>query len=214
MIADNSRPPRFAERLVEWSLPEADREVVLGDLQEEFAATANRAGRAAAVRGYLWQTARSIGSNLIRRSREKLDRDRAAAALSLNDAVPRLRQRIFWATQVVALAVVLLSTYTTNLAVWLPATVGSVVALLAVLLWNPFPSPTKSRLAKARQTRRSRLFGLLLFPSLLLAHSIFPPQHYYDFRMGFVASGIAALLSALWPDKRWPIARASDPADS
>jgi hypothetical protein len=53
-------PPRFAERLIELSLPEAAREVVLGDLQEEFAATAARAGRSVAVRGYLWQTATSV----------------------------------------------------------------------------------------------------------------------------------------------------------
>jgi hypothetical protein len=63
------KPPRLAERLVRWSLPDCDcdRDAVLGDLQEEFAALSSADGHAAACRWYWAQTARSIGPNLIRR---------------------------------------------------------------------------------------------------------------------------------------------------
>jgi putative ABC transport system permease protein len=50
-----------------WSLPKADREAILGDLLEEFATLAARAGSSDASRWYWRQTRRSLLPNLRRR---------------------------------------------------------------------------------------------------------------------------------------------------
>jgi hypothetical protein len=70
------RPPRLAERALTWSLPAADREAVLGDLQEEFTAVATGSSRAAASRWYWTQTLTSVGPNVVRRIRFARERRR------------------------------------------------------------------------------------------------------------------------------------------
>ena len=64
-------PPALAERLLRWSLPDDDRDVVLGDLQEEFVARAAESGRVHARHWYWQQTLLSIGPNLVRRVRRQ-----------------------------------------------------------------------------------------------------------------------------------------------
>jgi putative ABC transport system permease protein len=52
-----SDPPAFAQRLVAWTLTDADRDVVLGDLAEEFAARVDRDGPRRARQWY-WRQCR------------------------------------------------------------------------------------------------------------------------------------------------------------
>jgi hypothetical protein len=65
----SGRPPALAERIAGASLAPCDRQAVMGDLEEEFAALEVRAGRAAANRWYWAQTATSLAPNLVRRFR-------------------------------------------------------------------------------------------------------------------------------------------------
>jgi hypothetical protein len=65
------RPPKFAERLLAWSVPDDDRMFMLGDCEEEHAAIANARGRTAADRWYRRQVGRSLGRNLLRRTRSR-----------------------------------------------------------------------------------------------------------------------------------------------
>jgi putative ABC transport system permease protein len=60
------RPPRAAEWLLTRSLPESDREAVLGDASEEFLHRAERDGPPAARRWYWRQLRRSFFINLLR----------------------------------------------------------------------------------------------------------------------------------------------------
>ncbi len=207
-----AKPPRLAERLIEWSLPEADREAVLGDLQEEFAATVNLEGRSAAVRGYLWQAARSVASNLIRRRRELLDRYRAEDVAAANDPQPFLRTYGFYVVMAIVVAMALLSTFGMRLWVGLLMLPIGMIALVAGALWNPYPSPSSNRLGKARRARRVRLYFVLLIPANLVTSLILGPQRSPAWTA--VATVLALLASQWWPNNRWPIARASDPVES
>jgi putative ABC transport system permease protein len=63
------KPPKFAERLLAWSVPEDDRLFMLGDCAEEHAAIASARGPAAANRWYRTQVLRSVARNLMRRNR-------------------------------------------------------------------------------------------------------------------------------------------------
>lgn len=60
-------PPRLAERLLKWSLGAADREAVLGDMCEEYAARTEQNGPRAAGRWYWAQVRRSLLVNVRRR---------------------------------------------------------------------------------------------------------------------------------------------------
>jgi predicted permease len=76
------RPPRLAGWLLERSLRPADREVVAGDLAEEFAMRAARDGVGGARRWYRRQVRRSIGPSL---------RNRAGRTHDAREVVPRAR---------------------------------------------------------------------------------------------------------------------------
>jgi hypothetical protein len=65
----NAEPPRRAERILDWSLTDAERGAVMGDMQEEFADLAQRLGPAVARRWYWRQTVVSVWPNLLRRWR-------------------------------------------------------------------------------------------------------------------------------------------------
>jgi predicted permease len=63
-------PPRWSEWLIAHTLPERDRDAVVGDLAEEFAErAAGPSGRRAASRWYAGQLLRSVRPNLARRLR-------------------------------------------------------------------------------------------------------------------------------------------------
>jgi hypothetical protein len=85
-----SRPPALAERIVRASLAPVDRQAVMGDLQEEFAALEAQTGPAAASRWYWVQTATSFAPNLVRRLRHSWLLQRPEA----NSAEARRRRRM------------------------------------------------------------------------------------------------------------------------
>jgi hypothetical protein len=62
------RPPRLAQWLAGYSSGSLDREVLLGDLQEEFADHLRARGRAYAWAWYWSQAVRSVAPNLVRRA--------------------------------------------------------------------------------------------------------------------------------------------------
>ena len=73
------RPPKLAEQLIGWSLPAADRSVVLGDLAEEFDALATERDVRSARRWYRRQVRRSLVTNLRRRLGPAMPPERAGA---------------------------------------------------------------------------------------------------------------------------------------
>lgn len=60
MTADHLSPPRWAERIASWRLPDDRREFVLGDLDEEFRHRAIQQSRADATRWYWRQAWRTL----------------------------------------------------------------------------------------------------------------------------------------------------------
>lgn len=58
------RPPRVLERLCALTLPSHQREIVLGDLAEEYARRAGRSGARAANVWYVRELLRSLGPTL------------------------------------------------------------------------------------------------------------------------------------------------------
>jgi hypothetical protein len=81
-------PPRWAERLLRWSLAPDERAAVLGDVQEEFAAIADN-DPARAVRWYRIQTLASVVPNVARQIRNQW----AEARYVINDEDRRARYR-------------------------------------------------------------------------------------------------------------------------
>ncbi len=73
------RPPKVAEQLIAWSLPPADRSVVLGDLAEEFDALAAERGIRSARQWYGRQVRRSLVTSLRRRFEPAMPPERAGA---------------------------------------------------------------------------------------------------------------------------------------
>jgi putative ABC transport system permease protein len=64
------RPPRLAQAFLARLVPPGDRDAVLGDLAEEFAARVARDGRTSARRWYWRQLKRSTGPTLAERTRD------------------------------------------------------------------------------------------------------------------------------------------------
>lgn len=86
------QPPKWAERLVTWSVGDDDRDAALGDLAEEFAERATRDGARAARRWY-WRQARASAVNGLRnRRRHSIAQLIAAGSFrDLRDAARSLR---------------------------------------------------------------------------------------------------------------------------
>jgi hypothetical protein len=199
----DTRPPWLAERLLTWSLPEADRDAVLGDLHEEFVAAVVRDGRRAAVRSYASQTARSIGSNLFRKLRGLIARDSGGVASELRPHAP-------WLVQGAVAAMLMLVTFSMRLWLIVIVLIVSVPALLVSLVWNPVPSPRLHQPDRARQIRRRQLGSGLLFVLILLLMSALPLIH--SSLWAALPPVVALTAARWWPNDRWPIARRSDPA--
>ncbi len=81
-------PPRWAERLLGWSLAPDERAAVLGDVQEEFGALADQ-NPARAARWYWRQTLASVIPNIARQIRNQW----AEAREVVNDDERRARRR-------------------------------------------------------------------------------------------------------------------------
>ena len=159
------RPPRFAERLLAWSVPDDDRVFMLGDCEEEHAAIAAAQGPAAADRWYRRQAYRSIGRNLLRRTgsrRPPVRKDSFVTTLwlDLKYALRQLRR-----TPGFALPAIL------TLALGIGAATAVFTVVDRVVL-RPLPYPESERLVRVWD--RDEPAGLLYFSVA--------PAHYFDWQ--------------------------------
>ena len=81
----NHQVPRLAARILAWSLPEADREAVLGDLSEEFQSRAEELTPRSARQWYWSQVRRSLSANFRRRFTESFSRPSSPFGGSMRD---------------------------------------------------------------------------------------------------------------------------------
>jgi hypothetical protein len=198
------RPPHLAERVVTWSLFPADREAVLGDLQEEFAAVADKSGADAAWCWYWTQTIGSIVPNILRRVRGAYELRRLAES----DSGRQMRQSIR------PFSVLLIITPIAGGAVliWGGAEhlstaffVFGVVAEsfgLTMLLASVLPPGLIDRETAAINMRRNSLFWLVLVVSGPL-RLFFVPHQYHHLTVDTEFFLFTAIL--LWPKRYWPI---------
>ena len=159
------RPPRFAERLLAWSVPDDDRVFMLGDCEEEHAAIAVAQGSAAADRWYRRQAYRSIGRNLLRRTgsrRPPVRKDSFVTTLwlDLKYALRQLRR-----TPGFALPAIL------TLALGIGAATAVFTVVDRVVL-RPLPYPESERLVRVWD--RDEPAGLLYFSVT--------PAHYFGWQ--------------------------------
>lgn len=159
------KPPRFAERLLAWSVSDDDRVFMLGDCAEEHAAIASARGRAAADRWYRLQVVRSLSRNLMRRTRSRrppVRKDLFVTTLWL-DLKYALRQL----QRVPGFALPAILT--------LALGIGAATAVFAVVdrvVLRPLPYPEPERLV--RLWDRDEAAGLAYFSVA--------PAHYFDWQ--------------------------------
>ena len=159
------RPPRFAERLLAWSVPDDDRVFMLGDCEEEHAAIAVEQGPAAADRWYRRQAYRSIGRNLLRRTgsrRPPVRKDSFVSTLwlDLKYALRQLRRAPGFALPAI---------------LTLALGIGAATAVFTVVdrvVLRPLPYPESERLVRVWD--RDEPAGLLYFSVA--------PAHYFDWQ--------------------------------
>ena len=159
------RPPRFAERLLAWSVPDDDRVFMLGDCEEEHAAIAVEQGPAAADRWYRRQAYRSIGRNLLRRTgsrRPPVRKDSFVSTLwlDLKYALRQLRRAPGFALPAIL---------TLSLGIGAATAVFTVVDRVVL---RPLPYPESERLVRVWD--RDEPAGLLYFSVA--------PAHYFDWQ--------------------------------
>jgi len=159
------RPPRFAERLLAWSVPDDDRVFMLGDCEEEHAAIAVEQGPAAADRWYRRQAYRSIGRNLLRRTgsrRPPVRKDSFVSTLwlDLKYALRQLRRAPGFALPAI---------------LTLALGIGAATAVFTVVdrvVLRPLPYAESERLVRVWD--RDEPAGLLYFSVA--------PAHYFDWQ--------------------------------
>jgi hypothetical protein len=196
-----TRPPRFAERLVTWSLFPADREAVLGDLQEEFAAVADKNGADTAWRWYWTQTLASIGPNVLRRVRGSYELRRLTESDS--DRMMRKSMRTFslWLIGVPIAVCVSLFWAADDLPIIFFLGLFAVLVGVMLLLANLLPHKAIDRETAAVNRQKNNVLVAIVVLNgclrLLIAQ-----------RYRYLVTDPAFLLMAaslLWPKRYWPI---------
>jgi hypothetical protein len=129
-----------------------------------------------------------------------------------NDRQPFMRAYGIYLVQLLAIVSILIATYTMRLWLLLLVPPAAVIAVVSALLWNPYPSPSLKLLDKARRARRLRLGFALAVPLGLITLSFLPIKHSPLWTL--VPWGTAMVIAQRWPDKRWPITRATDPVEA
>lgn len=189
-----TRPPHLAESLLRWSLADDEREAVLGDLQEEFAALAAE-DPARAARWYWSQALLSIGPNVLRRVRR--DADRARRSESAEHRKTRMRVRK-WALPLLIIAVAQVA-FTTrsgpDLTCYLAWYFG--VKLVASFL----PRRSDDALAEVIRSRRSAVFWWCFIFAEASQDTMFGHT-----RLLLDAQWLSFLIGGtvlVWPEKYW-----------
>ena len=134
------KPPRLAQRLVAWSVPERDRDAMLGDLAEELAERVAARGRAGATAWYWRQALASVVPNL-RRPRPAPARERTKGDGTMRGFLADLR---FAVRSLLRQPRLTLGVVTT-----LAAGIGAVAVVFSAvdgIVFNPFPFPAQERL--------------------------------------------------------------------
>jgi putative ABC transport system permease protein len=158
-------PPRLAEWIVERSLPAdpAERDAVLGDLAEEYAEQAARAGAGRAGAWYWRQTLTSIGPNLHRRLTRPRDR---RAETSKGDAMDSIAQDIRYGWRMVRRRPVMTSIALASLVIGVSLS-AVVFSLLNAVLLRPLPVADPDRLAVLLEQRQDGTNHNFSYPDFL-----------------------------------------------
>jgi len=188
-------PPKFAERLLRWSLPDEDRDVVLGDLQEEFGALAAEAGVAHAQRWYRQQTLLSVGPNLARRTRRQFDERRRFETDEDRQARRKARK---WGLLMLIVGV--------PGVVWsdeaFPWVVALYVALfgVTVFLGSFFARPPLNEFARGIARRRNNMFWAFYWVAVFPDHIVGRTPSVVHLEMVALLLGVSVWF---WPEKYW-----------
>ena len=184
------KPPRLAERLVQWSLSPEDRPAVLGDLDEEFDSISATLTVSEARRWYWRQAVTSAVPNAARRIRQGYLREYGTP--EAREAQRRSRRFGFW------LLVIGAGMMVASLPLHLPLANGEAVAGWGLLLL------AFSCLETGRPRRRKPGEGLVAFALLVawFGALIVARASEYLAPMGFIA--FYAVID-LWPRAFWPM---------
>jgi hypothetical protein len=194
-------PPSLAERVLRWSLPEAEQAAVLGDVQEEFAALAETRDRATADRWYWRQATTSVVPNLLRAFRQQI----ARISRIIDDADRRSRRRRRWVGAAVFALGVWISYLVANRRPdeWqdgLPFMGGGVLIAL---------TGSYRAMSFARTSRRGRIGSALMLLTLPFIAIEVGSGHSVSTSLVELRFGIYGLqiLTWMWPQGTWPFHR-------
>lgn len=192
-------PPLFAERLLRWSLGPDDRDAVLGDMQEEYAAIAAARGSVTASRWYWWQTVLSVLPILLKRVRG--DRVAWRATESKEDRALRMQIRRAAILFLLVGGLLFASGFVTT-DVMFP--VGFILIFLGglILLTSLGRIREFDRLTRELNQRRNNLFWLLFilgtWPERFVPASYAHIARTFEFLPWLASAGVA-----FWPRKYW-----------
>ncbi|MBW3534338.1 MAG: ABC transporter permease [Gemmatimonadetes bacterium] len=137
-----SAPPRWARWLVAVTAPPRDRDVMLGDLDEEHEARVAAGDARGARRWYGRQALRSVGPNRLRRLREGR---RGTHDYGRGGGMETLTQDVRWAGRTLVRSPGFAATVILTLALGIGAN-AIVFSVVNGLVLNPFPFPEPERL--------------------------------------------------------------------
>lgn len=190
-------PPRFAVRLMRWSLSPEDRPAVLGDLDEEFDAIANARSVADARRWYWRQALTSAAPNAMRRVRQAYLREYGTP-----EALRAQRKSRRFGFRLLALGAGMM---VVSVPLHLSLANGGAVAAWGLLLL------AFSYLETGRPRRPKPGEGMVAFALIVtwLGALIVSRASEYLAPMGFIAFWVVI---NLWPRALWPVPIRRPPA--